>query len=62
MNENITLNDHIIAHCNESMEIALSAERHSLWARSCPEVSDIDFIRFGLLRCINNDDSGRHFF
>ena len=61
MNKNVTLNDHIIAHCNESMEIALSAERHPLWARSCPEMNDIDFIRFGLLRCIGNVDSGRHF-
>ncbi len=61
MNENITLNDHITAHCNESMEIALSAERHPLWARSCPEMDDINFIRFGLLRCIGTVDSGRHF-
>ena len=61
MTENITLNNHIIAHCNESIEIALSAERHPLWARSCPEMSDIDFTYFGLLRCIDNVDSGRHF-
>jgi len=59
--ENISLNDHIVAHCNESMEIALSVERHPLWARSCPEMSDIEFIRFGLLRCIGGDDSGRDF-
>jgi len=61
MNENISLNDHIIAHCNDSMEKSLSAERHPLWARSCPEVSDIDFVRFGLLRAIENNHSGHHF-
>jgi len=61
MNKNITLNNHIISHCHQSMEIALSAERHPLWARSCPEMSDIDFLRFGLLRCIGHVDSGRHF-
>jgi len=61
MNENITLNDHIIAHCNDSMTIALSTQRHPLWSRSCPEMSDIDFIRFGLLRCISHVDSGRDF-
>ena len=61
MNENISLVDHLIEHCNDSMEIARSAERHPLWARSCPEMKDIDFIRFGLLRCIGNNDSGRHF-
>ncbi len=61
MNENITLNDHIIAHCDKSMEMALSVERYPLWVRSCPEMSDIDFLRFGLLRCIGNVDSGRHF-
>jgi len=57
MTENITLNDHIIAHCNESIEIAQSAEHHPLWARLCPEMSDIDFTYFGLLRCIDNVDS-----
>jgi len=59
--KNITLNDHIIAHCNESISIALSVERHPLWARSCPEMSDINFTYCGLLRCIDNVDSGRHF-
>lgn len=61
MNVNMSLNDHIIAHCNRSMENALSAERHPLWARSCPEMSDIDFVRFGLLRGIENNSSGHHF-
>ncbi|WP_221895892.1 hypothetical protein [Bathymodiolus japonicus methanotrophic gill symbiont] len=32
-----------------------------MWARSCPELKDIDFIRLGLLRCISVVDSGRHF-
>jgi hypothetical protein len=35
------------------MDRALLAERHPLWARSCPELNDIDFIRLGLLRCIS---------
>jgi len=61
MNENRTLIDYIIEHCNESMEMALSAERYPLWKRSCPEMSDIDFVRYGLLRCIGAVDSGSHF-
>ncbi len=61
MNDTISLNDHIIAHCNESMEKALLAERYPLWARACPEMNDIDFIRFGLMRCISTVNSGRHF-
>jgi len=61
MNENMTLSESIAAHCNESMERALLAERHTLWKRLCPEMSDMDFIRFGLLRCISTVDSGRHF-
>lgn len=61
MNENISLNDHIIAHCNDSMEKSLSAERRPQWTRSCPEMSDIDFVRFGLLRGIENNHSGHHF-
>jgi len=61
LKKNISLNEHIAAHCHDSMEIALSAERHPLWARSCPEMSDIEFIHFGLLRGIGCDDSGRDF-
>jgi hypothetical protein len=61
MTNNIPLNDYLLAHCNESMERALAAERHPAWQRSCPEMNDIDFIRLGLLRCISVVDSGRHF-
>ena len=53
MLKDLTLSEHIHLHCNESMERALLAERHPLWARSCPELKDIDFIRLGLLRCIS---------
>ena len=61
MNKNITIIDYIVEHCIESMEAALSAERYPLWRRSCSEMTDVDFIRFGLLRCIGAVDSGRHF-
>jgi len=43
------------------MENAISAERHPLWKRACPELDDVDFIRLGILRCISSVDSGRHF-
>lgn len=56
-----TLNDHIIAHCNESIEHAIASERHPLWKRDCAELNDIDFIRFGIIRCMSTIDSGRHF-
>ncbi len=61
MINNLSLNDYLLTHCNESMEQALATERHPAWKRSCPEMSDIDFIRLGLLRCISAVDSGRHF-
>ncbi|WP_221894877.1 hypothetical protein [Bathymodiolus japonicus methanotrophic gill symbiont] len=61
MLKDLPLSEHIHQHCNESMERALLAERHPLWARSCPELKDIDFIRLGLLRCISVVDSGRNF-
>ena len=61
MNENATLQDDIVEHCNQCMEIALSKERYPLWERSCPELDDINFIRLGILRCIDAVDSGRHF-
>ena len=61
MTNNIPLNDYLIDHCNDSMERALAAERHPAWKRSCSEMSDIDFLRLGLLRCISVVDSGRHF-
>ena len=57
----LALVDHIMIHCNESMHRAVSAERHPLWKRTCPELNDSDFIRFGILRCIGAVDSGRHF-
>jgi hypothetical protein len=56
-----TLSDDISQHCTDSLEQALSAERHPLWQRHCPELSDIDFVRLGLIRCISGVDSGRHF-
>lgn len=61
MNNDLSLNDYLLTHCNESMEQALAAERDPVWQRSCPEMSDIDFIRLGLLRCISPVDSDRHF-
>ena len=53
MLKDLTLSEYIHQHCNESMEHALLAERHPLWARSCPELNDIDFIRLGFLRCLS---------
>jgi len=61
MNEITSLHDHIIAHCDDSTARALLAERYPLWQRSCPEMSDTDFVRLGLLRGISAVDSGRHF-
>ena len=61
MPQNPTLRDAITQHCNQSMNKALSAERFPLWQRACPELTDVDFIALGLLRCISPVDSGRHF-
>lgn len=61
MNELISLSDHLMGHCSDSITSALSAERHPLWQRSCPELSDTDFVRLGVLRAISVVDSGRHF-
>lgn len=61
MNKTTTLNDHIMKHCIQSMEMALNNERYPLWKRSCPEMSDIDFTYTGLLRAISVVDSGRDF-
>ena len=58
---NQALTDYITEHCTHSMNRALAAERHPLWKRNCPEVTDSDFIRLGILRCISAVDSGRHF-
>jgi len=61
MLESQTVLDSISEHCIQSMNNALSAERHPLWQRICPELSDNDFIRLGIIRCISTVDSGRHF-
>ncbi len=31
MFNNLSLNDYLLAHCNESMEKALAAERYPIW-------------------------------
>ena len=61
MNKSTTLNDHVMEHCIQSMELALENERHPLWGRSCPEMSDIEFTYIGLLRTLTVVDSGRDF-
>lgn len=61
MHKTQTLNDFIFEHCNQSMDNARSAERYPPWKRSCSELKDVDFIHLGLLRCISQVDSGRHF-
>lgn len=61
MMESLTFSDLISQHINNSMELALAAERYPLWKRACPELADTDFIRLGLYRCITVVDSGRHF-
>lgn len=61
MVENQTLSDYITHHCTQSMENAIGAERFPQWKRHCPELTDIDFIRLGLIRCISTVESGRHF-
>ena len=61
MNESITLLDYIAEHCEKSIDRALLLARRPLWKRSCPDLSDKDFIRLGLLRGISPVDSGRHF-
>jgi len=61
MHKSQTLNDFIFEHSYQSMDNALSAERYPSWKRSCSELKDIDFIHLGLLRCISQVDSGRHF-
>lgn len=61
MKKDLTLNDYLLEHCNESMTLALSIERYPLWKRICPQLSDIDFAYTGLLRCLSTVDSGRDF-
>lgn len=61
MNENLTFMDYLVQHSEECIERALLLEKHPLWKRECPEFSDKDFIRLGLLRGIEPVDSGRHF-
>ena len=61
MPKNPTLREYITHHANECITLALSSERHPLWKRNCPDFNDVDFVDFGLLRCISAVDSGRHF-
>ena len=61
MQSHAILSDHIAEHCHQAINNARAAEHHPLWLRSCPELTDIDFIRLGLLLCISTVDSGRQY-
>lgn len=61
MPDNQTLSDTITEHCNQSLLNALAAERHPLWKLNCPELTDLNFICLGVLRCLSTVDSGHHF-
>jgi hypothetical protein len=61
MNNLKTIAEYITDHCNASMEKAIAAERFPLWKRSCNSIDDVTFSRHGLLRCISNVHSGRHY-
>ena len=61
MLNNPTLTDTITEHCTQSIKRALAAERHPLWALNCSKITDNDFVRLGLIRCLSAVDSGRHF-
>lgn len=57
----LTINEYLDQHCKQSMEKVFGYARHISWKRECSELSDTEFIRLGLLRCITSVDSGRHF-
>jgi hypothetical protein len=61
MPESLTLRKHITQHASDCMTRALSSERYPLYKRDCPELKDVGFIEFGLLRCISMVDSSHHF-
>jgi len=61
MDQNMTLNECITSHCSDSFENVLSAVRPPIWKHSCPEISDVDFIRLGMFRCMGAGNSGLHF-
>jgi len=61
MDQNMTLDEYITSHCFNSFEKALLAERYPTWKHSCPEISDVNFIRLGMFRCMGAGNSGLHF-
>jgi len=61
MDQNMTLDEYITSHCFDSFEKALSAERYPIWKHACPEISDVNFIRLGMFRCMGAGNSGLHF-
>lgn len=61
MTVNISMEDLILKHITDSMSNALEADRYAHWKLNCPELTDVDFVRLGVLRCLAKVDSGRHF-
>ena len=61
MDQNMTLDEYITSHCSDSFEKALLAERYPTWKHMCSEISDVNFIRLGMFRCMSACNSGLHF-
>lgn len=57
----ITTKEYIKSHCEQSMSSALNATQYTTWERNCSEVTDLNFVNAGILRCLTIADSGRHF-
>jgi len=57
----ITTKENIELHCEQSLQSALNATQYTTWERNCTEVTDLDFVNAGILRCLMIADSGRHF-
>ena len=61
MTINFTVSDYITEHCKQSINNALKKNRYAFVQVSCPQLSDVDFARLGVMRCLSLIDSGRHF-
>lgn len=52
---------HIHELCSDILTSILASQRYTLWQKECKELPDLEFLTLGIMRALDNVDSGRHF-
>lgn len=61
MNNDSSFIEYMSDHLTQSTEKALDHDRYVFVESPCPKLSDVDFARLGVMRCLSPVNSGRNF-